>query len=133
MDLDATIGMILDDYLAKLTTLGTPEALALYLEGRGVRAWCRHMDRCALAEDLTVILSEQGVSDVGVTVGAGCIQVVGRSRYVTRGVPRVANEFINRFDAGHYPTLIHQDDVRGQNRALVWQAVREEATGADQD
>jgi hypothetical protein len=125
MDRKAKIGTILDDYLAKLTTLGTPEALAFYLEGRGVRAWCRNMHRCALAEDVTAILSEQGVSNVEITVGGGRIHAMTRREHVARHTPCVANKFINRFDAGYYPTLIHQDDVLGQNRALVRQAVRE--------
>lgn len=127
MNMYARISTVLDDYLRKLTTLDDPEAIALYLRGRGVQAFCGDVSACALAQDIGSILVENGLphefdvdamlgvdvtSYVRVRVGSGTRSLPP----VNRPLPPVARVFTHRFDDGQYPELVSPCDTEGQGR-----------------
>jgi hypothetical protein len=111
---------ILTDYAAKLEALGSADAIALHLQGRGVKAFCGNTYQCALAEDVIETMGEHGIATYGVTVGGASVGVplfpveeCGREDYVCTDLPQVAIDFIHRFDDGAYRDLIHSEDEKG--------------------
>jgi hypothetical protein len=111
---------ILTDYAAKLEALGSADAIALHLQGRGVKAFCGDTYRCALAEDVIETMSEHGIDTYSVTVGGASIGVplrpeeeCGQADWVTTDLPQAAIDFIHRFDDGAFRALIHPEDEKG--------------------
>lgn len=111
---------ILTDYAAKLEALGSADAIALHLQGRGVKAFCGHTYQCAIAEDVIETMDEHGIATYGVTVGGTDIGVPLRPEgecteadWVSTNLPQVAIGFIKAFDDGKYRDLIHPEDEKG--------------------
>lgn len=111
---------ILEDYLGKLAALGSADAIALHLHGKAVRAYCGNSNRCALAQDLQDTLHEHGLVTAAVEVaGSIYIDFPGRRGDVWMETPKIAMQFIEAFDHGQYPELIHPKDSRGHEIAAV--------------
>lgn len=111
---------ILTDYAAKLEALGSADAIALHLQGRGVKAFCGNTYQCALAEDVIETMSEHGIATYGVTVGGASVGVplcqegeCSEVDWASTDLPQVAIDFIHRFDDGAYRDLIHPEDENG--------------------
>ena len=129
-ELEERTRSILVDYAAKLAAFGSAEAIALHLAGREVKAWCGESNRCALADDLTKTLVENGVLPYSVEVG-GDFMVYLTLRgardeiWVVHSISEVADEFIERYDDGAFPDLIHPDDANGLKKAREFETERE--------
>lgn len=122
--------LILVDYAAKLTALGSAEAIALHLSGRKVKAWCGESNRCALADDLTKTLVENGVLPYLVDVGGDflvylTLRGARDETWVGHPLPEVGQDFVERYDQGAFPDLIHPDDANGLKRAREFETERE--------
>jgi|SRR5690606_23403724 len=95
------------DKLAKLEALGSPDAIAMELEARGIKAERMSATRCAIARYLGNSSSgsrpELAVCHDYVIVGHN--QRMPSDRIAT---PKSVRLFISNFDAGEYPAL----DVR---------------------
>jgi hypothetical protein len=129
-ELEERTRSILVDYATKLAALGSAEAIALHLAGREVKAWCGESNRCALADDLTKTLVENGVLPYSVDVG-GDFMVYLTLRggpdetWVAHPTPMVADEFIERYDQGEFSDLIHPDDAAGLKKAREFETEKE--------
>lgn len=94
--------------LDKLATLGTPEAIALELEAQGITAQRKDAYSCAIAKYLD--------NPEGTRYATGSVAVTASYVMVHWGTeggaadhistPRAVSDFIQFFDAGHYPALI---------------------------
>ena len=96
--------------LAKLEALGSPDAIALHLQGYEIKAQCGNSQRCAVAlylaesESLAALLEQEeatlsvGINCVGAYRGAGTACVVNVSEPVS--------SFISKFDGEQYPELM---------------------------
>jgi hypothetical protein len=112
---------VLVDYAAKLEALGSADAIALHLQGRGVKAFCGNTYQCALAEDVIENMIEHGIATYGVTVGGASVGVplfpedeaTAAHGWVTTELPQAAIDFIHRFDDGAFRALIHPEDEKG--------------------
>jgi hypothetical protein len=111
---------IMTDYVAKLEALGSADAIALHLQGRGVKAYCGDTYRCALAEDVIDEMGKHSIATYGVSVGGASIGVpllpeeeVTAAEWVAVDLPQAAIDFIHRFDDGAFRALIHPEDAKG--------------------
>jgi hypothetical protein len=120
MELGERTQSILADYAAKLEALGSPDAIALHLQGLEVQAYCGNSHRCALAVDLANTLKAHGITpryvDVGITFSATLRTPAGLVT-IAEKVRQNADGFISRFDDGWYRDLIHPDDYLGLSKA----------------
>ena len=117
-ELEERTRSILGDYASKLETLGSADAIALYLQGKAIQAFCGEPQKCAIAEDLLVYLVEHDITPLHVSVGADlCVILNPGIPETSVEVPDVVNTFIEKFDAGHYRALIHTNDLKGQGYA----------------
>lgn len=91
----------LEDYARKIQSLGGADAIALHLQGKGIRAKRGCHVQCAIAIDAKAFLHERGFDVEYVSVGRWLI--VGHGMADT---PVDARDFIKRFDNGVYPELI---------------------------
>lgn len=112
-DREDQVKSVLEDYSAKLVSLGSADAIALHLQGRQVKAFCREPQKCALAEDIGAYLTELDVPHSCVHVGGQFGVCLGGNNWVYVEPPTLAIEFIGNFDRGHYPELIHERDHKG--------------------
>lgn len=110
------IESILKDYVEKLESLGSPDAIALHFQGKQVRAFCGEPKKCAIAEDLTRELHLQGVLFSHVSVGSD-VEVFqafeAKESVACTELGDHAELFIGRFDEGQYRDLIHATDNDG--------------------
>lgn len=104
---------ILEDYSAKLVSLGSADAIALHLQSRQVKAFCREPQKCALAEDISAYLTELDVSHSCVHIGGLFGVCLDGKNWIYVEPPELATAFITNFDHGKYPELIHERDHKG--------------------
>lgn len=119
-ELEERTRSILGDYASKLETLGSADAIALHLQGKQVQAYCGEPQRCAIAEDLLVYLAEHGITPgFGVYVGGDItVHLTNNNSQDVRVItPDVVDQFIEKFDAGHFRDLIHVNDLKGRGYA----------------
>jgi hypothetical protein len=130
-ELEERTRSILGDYASKLETLGSPDAIALHLQGKQVRAFCGSPQKCAIAEDLLVYLAENGIAPHSVYVGGDITIYLEAFDYsddsdIRVPNPDVVDQFIEKFDAGHYQDLIHVDDLKGRRSASNYAREKQE-------
>lgn len=114
LELWTQIHDILINYTGKLEALGTKDAIALHFQGRGLQAFCTDSQKCAIAEDFTRVLLENGIEFSNVAV-EGSLQVNVRGAFtVLHELPPPAQDFVEGFDEGQYGELVHPDDAEGQ-------------------
>lgn len=127
-DRDPELTSILTDYMDKLATYGTTEALAMAFEEAGVQALPSASDRCAIAEHaaMTMDLPE----DVTVQVGGSSVLLQRETERTVRmpsGMPdavvrdvqlvadvrhnEVTGQFIHEFDSYKYPSIVHPESL----------------------
>lgn len=95
------------DKLAKLETLGTPDAIALEMEALGITARRKCASTCVVAQYLGNS-PDAGWSygDRDVAVGRVDLSLwQGDKPVISINLPEVVREFIHRFDDGAYPAL----------------------------
>lgn len=88
----------------KLAQFETAEEIATFLRGYGIKAYRRKSTTCAVAmflEQMTGSPVSVGPSSIGLAQKPGTI-IVNNTKAI--------EQFIIRFDLGHYPDLIADDD-----------------------
>lgn len=109
------IQSILTDYAAKLEAEGSPQAIAVYMQAREVKAFCGSTKRCAIAVDVRNYLAEHGFNfdPEAISVGNTVWAHHENGAAVEGHLGEAAVLFIHDFDAACYPDLFDPTDEQG--------------------
>lgn len=119
---DENLMSFLQDFRAKLLTEGDADQIAAYFHSHGVQAFCGDAASCAIAVSMkNAIATEFNVPEANIhpSVASGLRAVIYQGETKVRafvGSRPELYDFMNLFDRGYYPEIMHEDDTVGRTR-----------------